>query len=113
MGTRTDDRANVAPSARASPMVAASPRRANALPRKMIPTAIANRGMASVDMTAANATGKAVQKITSTKISHTWLASHTGPIERLTSARSPSPRRAPPAVRSHRPVPRSAPPSTA
>ena len=38
-GTRSEDNANVAPSTRASAIVAASPRSANAAPRKMIPTA--------------------------------------------------------------------------
>jgi hypothetical protein len=43
-GVSTDDNANVAPSARASAMVAASPRRANAAPRKMMPTAARKSG---------------------------------------------------------------------
>ena len=57
--------------------------------------------------------GKPVQKITRTKISQTWLASQTGPIERLISPRTRAPRSAPPAVRSQNPAPKSAPPSTA
>ena len=77
----TEARAKVAPSTRASPMVAAWPRNANAAPRKMIPTAARKSGTYRVDATDANATGKAVQKITSTKISQTWLASQTGLIE--------------------------------
>ena len=40
----TEESANVAPSTRASPIVAASPRTANAAPRKMIPTAAPNSG---------------------------------------------------------------------
>ena len=82
-GTITDDSANVAPSTRASAIVAASPRRAKAVPRKMIPTAAPNSGTYSVSITGPKAFGNPVQNTTSTKISHTWLASHTGPIERL------------------------------
>ncbi len=43
-GTNTDERANVAPSARASPIVAASPRSANAPPRSTIPIAARKSG---------------------------------------------------------------------
>jgi hypothetical protein len=45
-----------------------------------MPTAAMNSGMASVDMIDPKAVGYALQKITSTKISHTWFASHTGAI---------------------------------
>ena len=61
-------------------------------------------------MIAANAGGKQVHRTTSTKISQTWFASQTGPIERLTSPRTRAPRSAPPAVRSQNPAPKSAPP---
>ena len=47
------------------------------------------------------------------KISHTWLASHTGPIEWSITSRGRSPRSAPPATRSQNPAPKSAPPKTA
>ena len=107
-GTRSEDSANTAPSTRRSAIVAASPRRANAAPRRMIPTAARNSGMAIVDMIEPNASGKAVHMITRMKISHTWLASHTGDIEFLMRARSASSR----AVRSQIPVPKSAPPNT-
>jgi len=43
-GMRTEASAKVAPSSRASAIVAASPRRANAAPRKMIPTAARKSG---------------------------------------------------------------------
>jgi hypothetical protein len=112
-GTSTEESAKVAPSNRASPIVAASPRSAKAAPRKMIPTDARNSGTYSVSMIAANAGGKHVQSTTSTKISQTWFASQTGPIERFTSPRTRAPRWAPPAVRSQKPAPKSAPPSTA
>ena len=94
-------------------IVAAWPRSANAVPRKMIPIAARNSGIESVENTDPNATGNAVHMITSTKISHTWLASQTGLIDRCTIPRSRPPRRAPPAVRSQNPAPKSALPSTA
>ena len=46
----------------------------------MIPTAATNSGSASVDAIEPNAVGYAVQHTTSTKISHTWLASQTAAI---------------------------------
>ena len=64
-------------------------------------------------MSGPKACGKQVQRITRTKISQTWFASQTGPIERLTSPRTREPRSAPPAVRSQKPAPKSAPPRTA
>jgi hypothetical protein len=78
----------------------------------MIPTAAMNSGTASVDAIDPNATGYAVQKITRTKITQTWLASHTGPIERCACPRSAWPR-APALSSCHRPAPKSAPPRTA
>ena len=78
----------MAPSERASPIVAAWPRSANAVPRKMIPSAARNSGTYRLDITEPKATGKHVQNSTSTKISHTWLASHTGLIERWTIPRT-------------------------
>ena len=79
----------------------------------MIPSAARKSGIASVEATDPNATGKHVQKTTSTKISQTWLASHTGPIALAIRVRARSPRRPRPAARSHRPAPKSAPASTA
>ena len=112
-GTRTEESANTAPSTRASLIVAAWPRRANAVPRKMIPIAATNSGSESVEKIEPKATGNAVQRMTSTKISHTWLASHTGLIERWIIPRRRPPFSAPPAVRSQKPAPKSALPSTA
>jgi hypothetical protein len=79
----------------------------------MIPTDARNIGIASVVISEPKATGNAVQTITSTKISQTWLASQTGLIERWTMPRTWPPRSSPPAVRSQKPPPKSAPPSTA
>jgi hypothetical protein len=111
-GTSTEERAKTAPSVRASRIVAACPRSTNAVPRKMMPSAAMKRGIVSVDISEPKATGKAVQTITSTKMSQTWLASHTGLMERWTIPRMRPPREAPPAVRSQKPAPKSAPPST-
>ena len=79
----------------------------------MIPIAARNSGIDSVEKIEPKATGNAVHMITSTKISQTWLASQTGLIERCTIPRIRPPRRAPPAVRSQKPAPKSALPSTA
>ena len=81
-GVRIEDSANARSIRIASRSDRAADRSAYAVPRRMIPTAAMNSGTASVDAIDPNATGYAVQKITSTKISQTWLASHTGPIER-------------------------------
>ena len=43
--------------------------------------------MNRVEKIASNALEKPVQSTTSTKISHTWLASHTGPIAQSISSR--------------------------
>ena len=93
--------------------MAAWPRRANAAPREMIPSAARKSGIISVEKSEPNATGNAVQAITRMKISQTWFASQTGLIERWTMPRMPPPRSSPPAVRSQKPAPKSAPPSTA
>ena len=69
--------------------------------------------MYMVDITDAKAVGNDVQNTTSVKMSHTWLASHTGPIDEWSSARMRAARVPRPAVRSHEPVPKSAPPRTA
>ena len=64
-------------------------------------------------MTAANASGKPVQKITSAKISQTWLASQTGPTAQAMSACERRPRAPPPDASAQNPAPKSAPPNTA
>ena len=61
----------------------------------------------------AYASGKQVHSTTNTKISQTWLASHTGAIEWSMTSRGRSPRLVPPATRSQKPAPKSAPPKTA
>ena len=48
-------------------------------------------GTASVEAIEPNAIGYAVQKTVSTKTSHTWLASQTGPIARCAYSRTRSP----------------------
>ena len=48
--------------------------------------------MNSVEKIEANADPKAVQSTTRTKISQTWLASHTGPIAQSISSRARRPR---------------------
>src|SRR4051794_16771845 len=62
-GISTEEDANNAPSTRASRIVPACPRRANAAPRKMIPTAARKRGIDSVENIEPNATGNAVHTI--------------------------------------------------
>src|SRR5258707_1151282 len=76
-----DDSASVAPNSRFSATSDTDLRNANADPRRMTPNAASVSGTYSVDITAANARGKPVHNVTSTKMSQTWLASHTGPIE--------------------------------
>ena len=73
----------------------------------------AERGGRVRGMIEPNATGNAVQANTRTKISQTWLASHTGLIERWMSPRTRAPPRVVPAVRSQKPAPKSALPRTA
>ncbi len=77
-GVRTDDAPKTKPVTPSVSRSAGAPlRSAYAVPRMMIPTAAMNRATASVDMIEPNATGYAVQVTTRTKISQTWLASHT------------------------------------
>src|SRR5215212_3007365 len=90
-GMSTEESANSAPSPRASRIVAAWPRIAKAAPRKMIPSAARKSGIERVEKMDPKATGNAVHTITSTKISHTWLASHTGLIERYHPAQAAAP----------------------
>src|SRR3954471_23241156 len=112
-GTSTDEIANAAPKLRCDDTRAASLRNAKLEPRNTMPKAASESGTKSVSMIDANASEKPVQSTTRTKISHTWLASHTGPIEWFTTARGRAPRSAPPAVRSQNPAPKSAPAKTA
>src|SRR4051794_17444059 len=55
-----------------------------------MPSAARLSGMNNVEKIASNADEKPVQSTTSTKISHTWLASHTGPIAHDQLARPPA-----------------------
>ena len=82
-------------------------------PRRTIPNAARLSGMNSVEKMASKADGKPVHRTTSTKISQTWFASHTGPIAQSISARGRRPRSPPPASRLQKPAPKSAPPKTA
>ena len=112
-GVSTLERAKAAPNSRLRVSSSTDLRNAKAAPRAMIPTAARVRGMYKVEAMAANTGGKAVHSTTSTKISHTWLASHTGPIECSIRPRWGAPARLPPASRSQTPPPKSAPPNSA
>src|SRR4051812_22334704 len=79
-GVISDDNANEAPRNRRMPSVVMLLRNANAAPRAIIPKAASVSGMYIVVTTEANAGENPVHITTSTKISQTWLASHTGPI---------------------------------
>src|SRR5450756_1969499 len=69
--------------------------------------------MYSVDSNDEKTTGNAVHRVTSTKISQTWFASQTGPIECSMRPRTGAPRSGPPASRSQMPPPKSAPANSA
>ena len=112
-GTRTEENAKIAPSARRSDVRKRLLRNAKLAPRNTIPRATRVRGTKSVSVIDSKASGNAVQSTTSAKINHTWLASHTGPMEWSMSARGRSPLSAPPATRSQNPAPKSAPARTA
>ena len=112
-GVSTDEIAKAAPAARRPRSVLATLRKAKPEPRSTMPSAASASGMNSVDITDEKAMPKAVQETTRTKISQTWLASQTGPIECSISARGRSPRLSPPATRSQKPAPKSAPPNSA
>jgi hypothetical protein len=109
----SEDSANDAPRKRRMPRVVTLLRNANAAPRAIMPNAARVSGMYRVVTTAANAPENAVQSTTSTKMSQTWLASHTGPSECSMRSRRRAPRRVPPASRSQIPAPKSAPPNRA
>ena len=112
-GTITDDDANAAPKLRSLDVRVTSLRNAKLEPRNTMPSAASDSGTNSVSVIDANASGKPVHSTTRQKISQTWLASHTGPIEWAMTARGRAPRSAPPAMRSQNPAPKSAPPNTA
>ena len=112
-GVTTEEIANTALAARRAVTLSATGRNAKAAPRSTIPRAARVSGTNRVDMIAAKAGGKAVQRMTRSKISQVWFASHTGPIASASSARGAAPRSLPPAARSQNPAPKSAPPKTA
>ena len=111
-GVTTEERAKAAPKSRRSAGSVTDLRKAKAEPRRMTPKATAVSGTESVAMIAANAEGNAVHTTTRAKMSQTWLASHTGPIECSMRARWRAPDSAPPATRSQSPAPKSAPPKS-
>ncbi len=112
-GTSTDDAANAAPKFRWLDVRVTSLRNAKLEPRNTMPSAAIDSGTNSVSVIDANASENAVHSTTRQKISQTWFASHTGPIEWLITERGSCPRSAPPAVRSQNPAPKSAPPNSA
>src|SRR5690348_6160426 len=114
-GVSTEDSANSRSTSR-TPRSSPEPnwlRSAYAVPRKMIPIAAISSGTASVDTIEPNAPGKHVQATVSTKMSQTWLASHTGPIACLVWSRVAAvPACPPPGTSVQMPAPKSAPDST-
>jgi len=114
-GVTTEEAAKQAPKRRLSHSSDSGTalRKAKAAPRMITPKATAVSGRYSVDMIEANASGKPVHSTTRAKISQTWLASQTGPMECSMRERWAAPPRAVPATRSQNPAPKSAPPSRA
>src|SRR5262249_11976107 len=108
-GTRRDEDAKAAPKFRLLRGGGTPFRNAKLAPRSTMPSAANVSGTNSVRVIDWNASGKPVHSTTSTKISHTWLASQTGPIAWFTTARGFAPCLAPPAMRSQNPAPKSAP----
>ena len=86
-GTITDDVANAAPKLRWLDVRVTSLRNANAEPRNTMPSAANDSGTNNVSVIDANASENAVQSTTRQKMSQTWFASHTGPIEWVITAR--------------------------
>ncbi len=109
----SDEIANAAPSRRRIGRVVMLLRNANAAPRAIMPNAAIVSGAYSVEATGVKPAGNPVHSTTSTKISQTWLASHTGPIACSITARWRAPPLVPPASRSQMPAPKSAPAKSA
>ena len=65
---------------------------ANPEPRSTMPSAARLSGMNRVEKMEPNASENPVHSTTSTKMSHTWLASQTGPIAQSASSRARRPR---------------------
>src|SRR6185436_3914544 len=112
-GTMTEEMAKRPPNTRCWGVRTRTLRNAKLEPRSTMPSAASVSGTNSVSMTDAKTSENAVHSTTRQKINHTWLASHTGPIECSISPRARLPRTAPPAVRSQNPAPKSAPPNSA
>src|SRR4029077_17052652 len=111
-GVTTDDAAKAIPNARWSDSSDTAPRKAKAEPRRITPNATAVSGTYSVDAIAEKTVGNPVQVTTRAKISQTWLASQTGPIDSAMRRRLGTPSAAEPASRSQNPAPKSAPASS-
>jgi hypothetical protein len=105
----TEEAVSIARSCRADDV---PDRSAYAAPRTMMPSPATNSATDSVDAIDPNAVGYAVQTTVSTKISHTWLASHTGAIDSWACSRMRSPRSPRPAPSCQTAAPKSAPPRT-
>ena len=112
-GTTIDDAAKAAPKFRRELVFVTALRNANPDPRRTIPRAAMLSGTNSVSVIDAYASGKHVQSTTNEKISQTWFASHTGPIACSITDLGRSPVVGPPATRSQKPAPKSAPPNSA
>ena len=87
-----------------------SERNANAEPRSTTPIRNSVSGTCRATEIAANAGGKPVNRMTTTRINQTWFASQTGPIAAAIARRCAA-ARGPLASRSHTPPPKSAPPN--
>src|SRR4051795_8929095 len=85
---------------------------AYAAPRTTIPSTATMSAIESVDAIEPNAAGYAVQLTVSTKISHTWLASHTGAITLCAKSRMRRPSAVRAAVTCQMAAPKSAPART-
>ena len=111
-GVTTDETAKARSARRCPETVRATLWKANPEPRSTIPSAARLIGMKRVDMIDPKASEKAVHRTTSTKISQTWFASQTGPIDQSMSSRARSPR-SPREASAQKPAPKSAPPKSA
>ena len=91
-GTSTDDVANAAPKLRWLDVRVTSLRKAKLEPRSTMPSAASESGTNSVSVIDCERLGNPVHSTTRQKISQTWLASHTGPIECAIDGRGRRPR---------------------
>ena len=113
-GAASEEKAKIPPVRACSEASARDLRNAKPAPRSTMAKTASMSGSNRVEVIAANAAGNAVQRMTRSKISHTWFVSQTGPIAWSIRAQGNTrPRAVPPASRSHRPPPKSAPPRMA